>query len=56
MRALKWHFLSPYSEDYRSKGENEEKSHKMNYWLEIVFKACLLPDAFQQIITFWLAE
>lgn len=34
-------------------GENEGKSHKMNYWWETVFKACLLPDAFQQSSIFW---
>lgn len=34
-------------------GENEGKSHKMNYWWETVFKTCLLPDAFQQSSIFW---
>lgn len=38
------------------KEEKEEKSHKMNYWLVIVFRACLLPDVFQEMITFWLVE
>ena len=52
--ALEAVFLTPYfiCKELQITGENEEKS-QMTYWLEIVFRACLLPDAFQQIFISW---
>lgn len=50
-RRLKLYFLIPYSEDYKSKGENKEESQN-----ELLIRNCLQgflqPDIFQPIITF----
>lgn len=54
MTATEVYFLTPYSEGYKCK--ERMKSHKMDYWLELVFKVCLLPYPFQKTIPFWYIE